>query len=409
MYSIKRMLIISAIAVALFACSPEKQGDEHAGHDHAKKETAATQYTCPMHPNVVQDGPGTCPVCGMDLVLKTSNTTATNDLMLSDSQIKLANITTKKVSLQPIGQTEVVNGKLVEDEDLSQVVSNRAAGRIEKLLVKETGLAIQKGQPLYELYSETLITLQREFLLAKEQNDALGSTEKRYKSFLEAAQRKLILFGLTNTQIEALEKSKHAQNRITFLAPASGIVTEISVSEGQYVSEGAALFRIENTSNLWLEAELYPHEAALAKVGDMINITVAGFENQPVEAKVTFLSPEFRANTQIMSMRAAISNPTLAFKPGMQAQVFFSHSSKKALALPIDAVIRDGKGTHVYVQRGHNTFRPQMVKTGIEDFEKVEITEGLVEGDTVVVTGAYLLYSEIILKKGTDPMAGHTH
>lgn len=406
----KRILIIATIAVTLIACSQEKQGGEHAGHAEAKEESSAAKYTCPMHPNVVQDGPGKCPVCGMDLVPKTANTNAsTDDLMLSDSQIKLANITTQKVSVQSIGQTVLVNGKLVANEDLSKVISTRAAGRVEKLFVKETGRTIQKGQPLYELYSETLLTLQREFLLAKEQYDALGSTETRYKSFLDASRRKLILYGLSNSQVEDLAKNKNVQNRITFLSPASGIVTEISVAEGQYVSEGGPLIRIEDTSNLWLEAELYPNEATLAKVGDKINVRVTGFENQPLEAKVTFLSPEFRANTQIMSMRASISNPTLALKPGMQAQVFFSHSTKNALSLPVDAVIRDGRGTHVYVQRGHNTFRPQMVKTGIEDFEKVEITEGLVEGDTVAVTGAYLLYSEIILKKGTDPMAGHTH
>ena len=406
----KRILIISATALSVLACSQEKPADVHSAHDHTKEEASTTKYTCPMHPNVVQDGPGKCPVCGMDLVPKTTSaTSSSDDLMLTDSQIKLANITTQKVSIQSIGQTVVVNGKLVENEDLSQVVSSRAAGRIEKLFVKETGRTIQKGEPLYELYSEALLTLQREFLLAKEQYDALGSSETRYKSFLDAARRKLLLYGLTNSQIEDLTKNKNAQNRITFLSPASGIVTEISVSEGQYVSEGGALIRIENIANLWLEAELYPNEATIAKVGDKINVRVSGFENQPVEATVTFFSPEFRANTQIMSMRASISNPTLAFKPGMQAQVFFSHSSKKALSLPVDAVIRDGKGTHVYVQRGHNTFRPQMVKTGIEDFEKVEITEGLTEGDTVAITGAYLLYSEIILKKGTDPMAGHTH
>jgi membrane fusion protein, copper/silver efflux system len=406
----KRIFIISFISLALFACSQEKQADEHAAHDHTKEESTATKYTCPMHPNVVQDGPGKCPVCGMDLVLKSAGaTTSSDDLMLTDSQIKLANITTQKVSVQSIGQTVVVNGKLVENEDLSQVVSSRAAGRIEKLFVKETGRTIQKGEPIYELYSETLLTLQREFLLAKEQYDVLGSSETRYKSFLDASRRKLLLYGLTDSQVEGLTKNKNAKNRITFLSPASGIVTEISVSEGQYISEGGALMRIENIANLWVEAELYPNEAAIAKVGDKINVRVSGFENQPAEATVIFFSPEFRANTQIMSMRASIPNPTLAFKPGMQAQVFFSHSSKKALSLPVDAVIRDGKGTHVYVQRGHNTFRPQMVKTGIEDFEKVEITEGLVEGDTVAITGAYLLYSEIILKKGTDPMAGHTH
>jgi membrane fusion protein, copper/silver efflux system len=407
----KNILVISALAAVLLSCSQEKQQSEHTAHDHAKEAAAAVQYTCPMHPNVIQNGPGKCPVCGMDLVKKTNATSSagTNDLMLTDSQIRLANITTQKATTQSIGQTVVVNGRLVEDQDLSEVVSSRAAGRIEKLFVKETGRTIQKGQPLYELYSETLLTLQREFLLAKEQFDALGTTETRYKSFLEASKRKLLLYGLASSQIEDLAKNKNIRNSITFLSPASGVVTEISVSEGQYVSEGTSLMRIENISKLWLEAELYPNEATLAKVGDRVNIRVTGFENQPVEAVVNFFSPEFRANTQIMAMRASVSNPALTFKPGMQAQVFFTHSSKKALSLPVDAVIRDGKGSHIYVQRGHNTFRPQMVKTGIEDFEKVEITEGLVEGDTVAVTGAYLLYSEIILKKGTDPMAGHTH
>lgn len=406
----RNVLVISALAALLLSCSQEKKHDEHSAHDHSKEEAAAVKYTCPMHPNVIQDGPGKCPICGMDLVPKTASVaTGTDDLMLTDSQIKLANITTQKVSIQPVGQTTVVNGRLVEDQDLSQIVSSRAAGRIEKLFVKETGRTIQKGEPLYELYSETLLTLQREFLLAKEQYDALGSTETRYKSFLDASKRKLLLYGLTNNQIEDLVKNKNAQNKITFLSPASGIVTEISAAEGQYVSEGGSLMRIEDISRLWLEAELYPNESTLAKVGDRINIRVVGFENQPIEVEVNFFSPEFKANTQIMSMRASVPNPTHAFKPGMQAQVFFTHSSKKALSLPVDAVIRDGKGTHVYVQRGHNAFRPQMVKTGVEDFENVEIIEGLMEGDTVAVTGAYLLYSEIILKKGTDPMKGHTH
>jgi len=289
------------------------------------------------------------------------------------------------------------------------VISSRAAGRIEKLFVKETGRMVKKGEPLYQIYSETLLTLQREYLLAKEQFETLGSTEKRYKSFFDAAKRKLVLYGLTEAQIEKLDGNKDIQSRITFLATASGIVTEISATEGQYVAEGASLLRLENVNSLWVEAELYPNETSLVKAGDKLNVRVSGFENTPAEANVTFLSPEFRANTQITVMRAAINNPDLIYKPGMQAQIWFTHSSRKALAVPVDAVIRDGKGTHVYVQKGLNTFRPQMVKTGLEDFDKVEITEGLNEGDTVAVTGAYLLYSEIILKKGTDPMATHSH
>lgn len=405
----KTLVYIILFSLLVISCSKEQKVEEHTAHDHAKEEASAAKYTCPMHPQVVQDGPGSCPICGMDLVPVNKGNTESNDLMLSDSQIKLANITTRKISTLPVGQTVVVNGRLVENEQLSEVISSRAAGRIEKLFVKETGRMVKKGEPLYQIYSETLLTLQREYLLAKEQFETLGSTEKRYKSFFDAAKRKLVLYGLTEAQIEKLDGNKDIQSRITFLATASGIVTEISATEGQYVAEGASLLRLENVNSLWVEAELYPNETSLVKAGDKLNVRVSGFENTPAEATVTFLSPEFRANTQITVMRAAINNPDLIYKPGMQAQIWFTHSSRKALAVPVDAVIRDGKGTHVYVQKGLNTFRPQMVKTGLEDFDKVEITEGLNEGDTVAVTGAYLLYSEIILKKGTDPMATHSH
>jgi Cu(I)/Ag(I) efflux system membrane fusion protein len=154
---------------------------------------------------------------------------------------------------------------------------------------------------------------------------------------------------------------------------------------------------------------LYPNETAFVKTGDKIMINVSGTDTNPIEAKVNFLSPEYRANTQIAVMRASINNHESKFKPGQQVQVYLTHSAKEAIAIPVDAVIRDEKGTHVYLQAGHNTFRPQMVKTGVESFDLVEITEGIKEGDTVAISGAYLLYSEIILKKGTDPMAGHNH
>jgi Cu(I)/Ag(I) efflux system membrane fusion protein len=342
----------------------------------------------------------------MDLVKVTKSAAASNDLMLSDSQIKLANITTQKVTRKPVGQTAVINGRLTVDEEQSEVISSRAAGRIEKLFIKETGQPVQKGEPLYVLYSETLLTLQQEYLLAKEQNEALGATEKRYKSFLEAAERKLLLYGLTKKQVGQLTDRSTLQPRITFLAPSSGIVTEVSTAEGQYITEGAALYKIEDIRKLWVEAELYPGETSLVNEGDKITVEI---DNAPIDATVTFLSPEYRSNAQIVILRASVPNPDMKFKPGQQAQVYLTHSSREAIAVPIDAVIRDGKGAHVYVQAGHNTFRPQMVKTGLESFDQVEIVEGIKEGDTVAVSGAYLLYSEIILKKGSDPMAGHNH
>lgn len=406
-----KISVISILAGSLLAlsCFTGQKNDDHAGHAHEAVASAKQMYTCPMHPQVIQHEPGSCPVCGMDLVKVNAAQAQGNELMLTDTQIKLANITSQKVSTKSIGQTRVFNARLTENEELTQVISSRAGGRVEKLFVKETGRAIRAGEPLYELYSEALLTLQREYLLAKEQYETLGKSEPRYASFLKAAEKKLLLYGLTPKQIEGLNKTHTVQPRITFVAPAGGVVSEISVNEGQYIAEGALLYRIINISKLWVEAELYPGESNLVREGDLVQVLVSGFESSPATAEVTFFQPEFRANSQIVVMRAEINNASNYFKPGMQAQVLVTQSGNPVIAIPVDAVIRDGTGTHVYVETDQNTFVSRMVTTGMEDFDQVEIKEGLHEGERIAVTGAYLLYSEIVLKKGTDPMAGHSH
>ena len=401
----KKVVIYILMAGAVLTACTKK---ENSAHDHAQEE-AATKYTCSMHPQIIQDKPGTCPICGMNLVQITKSGNDNGDLMLSDTQIKLANIETEKVSMKQVGETMVVNARLTVDEQKTTVISSRVAGRIEKLHIKETGRVVKQGEPLYEIYSENLLTLQREYLLALDQSETLGKEEKRYQSFLKAAEGKLLLYGLSKNQIQKLAASKTLQQRVTFLAPAGGIVEEISAAEGQYLNEGDRLYRIENINNLWLEAELYPNEISYVKVGDKITVRIVGFESYDLTATVNFLSPEYRANSQITVMRATLNNPGLKFKPGMQAQVIFTHSLREAIAIPTDAIIREAKGTHVYVETDQNTFRPRMVKTGVEDFEQVEVISGLQEDEIVVVSGAYLLYSELILKRGVNPMAGHQH
>jgi membrane fusion protein, copper/silver efflux system len=404
----KPLLYIVFTALLAIACGKNETSHSHE-HDHASEKSDAAKYTCPMHPQIIKDAPGTCPVCGMDLVPGSSAQTSANSIMLTNSQIRLANITTQKTSMHSVGETSIINARLVTNEEKTEIISSRAAGRIERLLIKETGRSVKQGEPLYELYSESLLTLQREYLLAKEQFETLGKQEPRYESFFKASERKLLLYGLTPRQIAQLENSNSLQPRVTFVAPASGIVTEIPVAEGQYIAEGTILYRIENIDKLWVEAELYPNETAYIKTGDKVNLRISGFETEPVEATVSFLSPEYKGNTQVTIVRAILDNPQHRYTPGLQAQVVLHHSAKQSLAIPVDAVIRSEKGTHVYIQNGRNTFQPRMVKTGLEDFTMVEITEGLHAGDTVAVTGAYLLYSEMILKNGTDPMAGHQH
>lgn len=386
------------LILVMAACAPGHQETRNAG----------VSYTCPMHPQIVQEGPGACPICGMDLV-PVDQTGADDEIMLSNRQIALANIRVAPVNLVNMGNNTFISGQLAADQELTDVVSSRVPGRIEKLYIKESGRQIGKGQPLYEIYSEQLLTLQNEYLLTLEQYKQLGNADNRYASFMEAARKKLLLYGMTADQVKRLGETKTRSARVTFESPVSGIVTGVAAAEGQYVAEGSMLYRVEALDRLWVEAELYPREAALVKEGDQVRVIIAGYEQEPVTGKVVFLNPEYRTGTQILTLRAQVANPGKQFLPGMQASMILTSNVRKVVALPVDAVVRGEQGAHVWVKTGEGTFKPRLVKTGMETFDRVEILEGLQEGDSVVVSGAYLLYGELVLKKGIDPAAAHRH
>jgi len=392
------LLLLVLIFAGTVACKEQVHEEAHA----ARK----TSYTCPMHPQIVQSQPGSCPICGMDLVPVAQSGSDDSALMLSERQIALGNIKVSPIQSGSVGSNTMLTGELVLDQTQMEVISSRAAGRVERLYVKESGQAIKKGQPLYELYSEQLLTLQREYLLALKQNQEVGQENQRFASFVEAARKKLLLYGLTEAQIRKLAKSGHMDARITFVASGAGIVTEISAAEGEYVAEGSVLYRLAKLSTIWVEAELYPQEIVQVSMGDKIKVMVQGFAQEPVTAKVTFISPELRAGSQIAVLRAELLNKEGRYLPGMQANVILPGSEATNLTLPTDAVIRDEQGSHVWVQTGENTFKARMVTLGEESADSVAILTGLEANEKVVTSGAYLLYSEFKLKKGGDPMAG---
>jgi Cu(I)/Ag(I) efflux system membrane fusion protein len=377
------------------------------GRQQAAKGKTQT-YTCSMHPQIIQDKPGKCPVCGMDLVPFDKNNQDAS-LHLNGSQQALGNITTITVGAGGLADHKRLNGRLAIDPQATAVISSRVPGRVEALYIKETGVKVQKGQPLYKIYSEQLASLQQEYLLALAQVQQFPDNA-RFRQIEQAARQKLTLYGQTDAQIRQLADAQQVSPYVTYPATVSGTVAELTVSEGQYLPEGGAVMRIEAYDRLWVEADVYPAEASAIKTGQSVQVQVAGWEQEPQAMTLQFINPSLQEGRQLMLVRGAIPNPGNRWQPGQQATILLPvKSSGNTLSLPVDAVIRDSKGMHVWIEKSKGKYEPRMVSTGMENADVVEITSGLKPGDKVVVTGAYLLYSEYILKKGSDPMAGHQH
>ncbi|NRF40902.1 efflux RND transporter periplasmic adaptor subunit [Pedobacter foliorum] len=397
---IKKMALLALVpSVFIAACSNQEKSNSDAAK--GKPQT----YTCPMHPQVIKNEMGTCPICGMDLVPfeKNSNDKA---LKIDEKRQALANITTVMIGTGNLSGAKQLNGRLVVNPEQSSYISSRIAGRIEELYIRETGVKVAKGQPLYKLYSEQLATLQQEYLMAVAQEKQFQG-DKIEQQIVASAKQKLLLYGQSENQIKQIVKTQKKDPYVVFYAPEGGVVAELSVTQGQYVTEGNPILRLEGYGQLWVEADVYPNEAKNIKMGQEVKVVIAGWEDQPQEMTISFITPALQSGTQLTQIRGSIPNPQQQWQPGLQANVFLpSESKSNVLTLPVDAVVRDGKGMHVWIKAGKDSFEPRLVKTGQENNNEVEISEGLKNGDQVVVTGAYLLYSEYILKKGKNPVEG---
>lgn len=391
------LLLCFTLPLFLHSCKKEKTTSEA---DNAPKQT----YVCPMHPQVVSEDPkATCPICGMDMV-PFDKSNQSRDLMLSQSQIQLAHVTTDTVRSGNFSAYKTLNARLATDPSQTEFISTRVAGRIEKLFVKETGVAVTQGQPLYQIYSETLAALQQEYLLATAQLQQFPN-DITFQQLASGARQKLLLYGQSEAQINQLRKSGKVNPLTTFSAPAGGVVSELLVAEGQYLPEGGAIMRLEAYNELWVEADLYPAEAGEVKKGQQVQVRIPGLEQQPFSTTIQFIEPALQTGSQLMTIRGTLANPNRQLRPGMQAALLLpvaQHSD--AISLPTEAVIQDGRGAHVWVQTDMGKFEPRSVVTGALTFDRIEIARGLKPGDVVVVTGAYLLSSEYILKKGAHPL-----
>ena len=328
-------------------------------------------------------------------------------IVLSEQQVQLGNIRVDTLGNGTMGDKTVLAATLNVDETKSVAVNARIAGRIERLYFKSTGDYLRKGDRLYDLYSETLNNAKQEYILALEKQQVLDNSIIDFTQLVESARNKLLLWGMNEAQIEELLKTKNASPITTFYSPAGGYITTLESHEGDYVAEGTTMLRLANLSTLWAEAQVYTSQLAGIDRDGAATVRLPDLGGKTISGHIEFVNPEINPDTRINLIRVAIANPDNQLKPGMAAYVELKNRPTNSLTLPVDAVIRNEKHTVVWLQVGHNTYKSVMVETGMEDGESIEIKAGLKAGDIVVTTGAYLLNSEYIFRRGANPMAGH--
>lgn len=363
---------------------PVATGD--AEHVH---EAGESIWTCSMHPQIRQNEPGNCPICGMELIPLAENTSSDPLVLeMTAAAVKLAQIETTVIEESgTMEQSLSLSGKIQEDERLAASQVAHIPGRIEKLYVSFQGESVARGQRIAKLYSPELITAQQELF------QALKLTSNN-PGLLAAARQKLAYWKLTEAQIQEMEASGTIQETFDIYADASGIVTTRRVSVGDYVKQGSVLFDLVNLNRVWVLFDAYEEDLSQIKVGDKVQFTTASVPGKTFNTRITFIDPVINPQTRVASIRGEVSNANRSLKPEMfvKGELLSPTSAENQLLLPKSAVLWTGRRSVVYVKVPDMivpSFRFQEIELGERVGGNYLINNGLQAGDEVVTYGSF--------------------
>ena len=394
MKDMKIKLMVSLLATLLFAFACSNSDDSNKN----EKE----YWTCTMHPQVHKDGPGACPICGMDLIKKVVDDTADVSeksdmegmITLTTNKQILANVSTIKIKKENLKKELTAYSYLDFVEQNRKTIPAKFNGRIEKLFVDKTGDYIKKGQPLFEIYSPDLVQAQNDYLVA------LSNNKNEINPLLDASKKKLELFGLTADQIDELKKSGEIKLTLTYYSPVSGTVIEKKVQEGMYVNEGTVIYEAAELSTLWNIAEVNETDLSTIKLGSKVKLKLKAYPGEEFTGKVTFIYPIINSQTRTIKIRSEFSSQNNKLKPQMYGETVFYDDAGTGLLIPADAVIFSGNKNVVWVRTKDGMFEGRSVELGPMFGDKYQIISGLKEGDEVAASGGFLIDSESQLKTG---------
>ena len=378
-------------------------------------------YTCSMHPFIIRDKPGTCPICGMELIKKIDTGTADGSaaqtpeqkqqaamlghVSLSPTQRVMANVATVEAKMGTLNKEINAVGIVQYDQSRQAKVTAWIAGRIDRLHVSTVGAYVSKDRPVAEVYSPDLLASQQEYLLAVKSRDQLKGSpipaiSQNGDGLVASAKQRLMLFGVKESQIADLERAGKPNIRLPIYTPLSGIVIEKMVQQGQYVNTGDTLFNIADLSTVWVEVEVYENEFPNIHIGQQVEIRSQSFPGKPFSGRIAFIYPFLDPKTRTVRARVQMPNPGLKLKPDMFVNAIIKVPLGSSIVIPITAVMDTGKRQVVWVESSPGMFEPRDVQVGQKTDDKAQILSGLKPGDKVAVSGGYLIDSESQLKGG---------
>jgi Cu(I)/Ag(I) efflux system membrane fusion protein len=375
-------------------------------------------WTCSMHPEIIRDHPGACPICGMDLVKKVDNAVAINNIQLNDLLQPTDRFVVSSIPITTIKKgSETVEvdalGTVAYDTRLVNTISARISGRIERLYVKYRYQHIMKGQKIMDIYSPELLTTEQELLF-------LLKNDPSNTSLLNAAKQKLLLLGVSETQLNQIISTKKPSLAISVYSNYSGhiheagntmpeeniggqrmdisrITEELSIKEGMYVEKGQNVFQIYNVDRSWVLLNFFPEYLGLIKEGDAVMVIPETAPSKKFRAKINFIEPIYRKENKTLTARAYFDNSQMQIPVGSQVKAAIFVNTSESNWLPKDAVLSLGINKVVFIKVSGG-FKAQKVEAGLTYNNQIQILSGLNATDSVAANAQFLTDSESFIK-----------
>ncbi|MFQ5716737.1 MAG: efflux RND transporter periplasmic adaptor subunit [Nitrospinales bacterium] len=319
-------------------------------------------------------------------------------VMINPAQQQLIGV--KRYTVEKRKLTKIIRtvGRVEYDERLLGEVNLKVEGWVEKLYADYTGKYVRRGEPLFKLYSPELLNAQEEYLLT-----TAGRSGAGMKS---SAKTRLLLWDISETQINRLERTRKPLTHLDILSPASGYIISKSILEGGHIKPGQTLFKISDIKKVWVLADIYEFELPFVKLGQKVNITTQSLPGQILTGELTYIYPNLNAETRSVKIRVEMENPEERLKPGMFANVQIEIDRGERLAIPESAVLDSGVRKIVFISKGDGVFVPREVQLNSRVHGYYPIQKGLAKGDIVVRSANFFLDSESQLMATMEGMMG---